>query len=144
MRGDWHVTCIVSCLLLVPCSTSLPHSVRRNVSNWSGRRRAGEQIRYGISVSAVYPLSHIYSVGGHRDQSQPVPTQPAQGESNFGDSSVPLFSLYSKISEEEDNKLTDRWQKDADGILIFVSVHVTISVITRMNGTTRPVCFPLP
>ena len=29
--------------------------------------------------------------------------------------------MYSKISEEEDNKVADRWQKDADGILIFVS-----------------------
>lgn len=29
--------------------------------------------------------------------------------------------MYSKLSEEEDNKMVDRWQKEADGILIFVS-----------------------
>jgi hypothetical protein len=92
----------------------------------------------------VYLLSHTYSVDGHRDQSQAVPTQPPQGESNFGDSSVPLFSLYSKIAEEEDNKLTDRWQKDADVILIFVSVHATTSVVTRINGSTRLVFFLRP
>ena len=44
-----------------------------------------------------------------------------QGEFTFGDSSRPLFFLYSKIAEEEDTKMTDRWKKDADGILIFVS-----------------------
>jgi hypothetical protein len=29
--------------------------------------------------------------------------------------------MYVKMAEEEDNKMTERWQKDADGILIFVS-----------------------
>jgi len=72
----------------------------------------------------LFSLSHTYTVGGHRDLPQSVPTRPSQGESNFGDSSVPLFSLYSNIAEEEDNKLSDRWQKDADVILIFVSVYV--------------------
>ena len=47
--------------------------------------------------------------------------QPLQGESNIGDSSGLLFSIYSKAAEEEDNKMVERWQKDADGILIFVS-----------------------
>ena len=45
-----------------------------------------------------------------------------QGESKFGDSSGPLFSIYSKAAEEEDDKTVERWQKDADGILIFVSL----------------------
>jgi hypothetical protein len=29
--------------------------------------------------------------------------------------------MYSKLAEEEDNKMVDRWQKEAEGILIFVS-----------------------
>jgi hypothetical protein len=33
----------------------------------------------------------------------------------------PTLSIYSKIAEEEDNRMTDRWQKDTEGILIFVS-----------------------
>ena len=57
---------------------------------------------------------------------QPTSNQPSQGQSqgqsqsNFGDSSGPLFSIYSKAADEEDNKMVERWQKDADGILIFV------------------------
>jgi hypothetical protein len=56
---------------------------------------------------------------------QPAPNQPLQAESIFGDSSGPLFSMYSKAAEEEDNRMVGRWQKDADGILIFVSPRVS-------------------
>ena len=33
--------------------------------------------------------------------------------------------MYVKMAEEEDNKVADRWQKDADGILIFVSFSIS-------------------
>jgi hypothetical protein len=124
------------------CSPSPHHSA---LSTTQCLKLVGEISSRGIAQvwvirrCHVYLPSYTYSVDGHRDQPQAVPTQPPQGESNLGDSSVPLFSLYSKIAEEEDNKLTDRWQKDADGILIFVSVHTTTSVVTRINGSTRPV-----
>ena len=59
--------------------------------------------------------------GAHGDHPQLTPSQPFHGESNFGDSSGPLFSIYSKAADDEDNKMAERWQKDADGILIFVS-----------------------
>ena len=55
---------------------------------------------------------------------QPAPDQPSQVESISGDSSGPLFSMYSKAAEEEDNRMVERWQKDADGILIFVSPRI--------------------
>src|SRR6266852_103186 len=42
----------------------------------------------------------------------------------YRDSSGLLFSMYSKLAEEEDNKMVDRWQKEAEGILIFVSPTV--------------------
>jgi hypothetical protein len=42
-------------------------------------------------------------------------------EYNFEDSSEPLFSMYSKIGEEEDNKMVERWQKDAEENFLFVS-----------------------
>ena len=29
--------------------------------------------------------------------------------------------MYLKIGEEEDNKMVDRWQKDAQEIMLFVS-----------------------
>ncbi|KAH9979662.1 hypothetical protein BJV74DRAFT_123847 [Russula compacta] len=38
------------------------------------------------------------------------PPQPLQGGSNFHDSSGPLFTMYSNITEEEDNKVAERWQ----------------------------------
>jgi hypothetical protein len=36
--------------------------------------------------------------------------------------------MYVKMAGEEDNKMTDRWQKDADGILIFVSTHFSLHI----------------
>jgi hypothetical protein len=42
-------------------------------------------------------------------------------EQEFSDSSAPFFSMYRSMTEEEDNKIAARWQKDANGILIFVS-----------------------
>jgi hypothetical protein len=54
-----------------------------------------------------------------------MPDLPAQGASKFGDSSGQLFSMYSKAAEDEDDKLILSSQKDADGILIFVSPFVS-------------------
>jgi hypothetical protein len=34
--------------------------------------------------------------------------------------------MYLKMAEDEDKNMADRWQKDADGILIFVSAHITL------------------
>ena len=44
------------------------------------------------------------------------------------------------MSQEEDNKTADRWQKDADGILIFVSSSYYLphlSVVTNVNIVDR-------
>ena len=41
--------------------------------------------------------------------------------------------MYLKIGEEEDKKMAERWQKDADVILIFVSTRVGIHPITPKN-----------
>jgi hypothetical protein len=74
---------------------------------------------------------------------QSTPGQPSQGESNIGDGSGKLFSMYSKAAEEEDNKLAESWQKDADGILIFVSPLVGIQISLCMKHNYRPV-YSLP
>lgn len=42
--------------------------------------------------------------------------------------------MYSKIAEEEDNKMVERWQKDAEGIIIFVCPNVFLHVVV---GTDR-------
>jgi len=60
-------------------------------------------------------------VDGHRVQRQSAltPNQPSSpGEI---DSSWPLFSMYSNVAEEEDNKKIERYQKEAEAFLIFVS-----------------------
>jgi hypothetical protein len=71
-------------------------------------------------------------------------SQPSQGESNFGDSSGPIFTMYSKAAEEEDKYMADRWEKDADGILIFVSPCIAILLSFYISWDTRPVYSPLP
>ena len=53
---------------------------------------------------------------------------PSQAGFNFGDGSEPLFSIYSNTAEKEDNKMAERWQRDAQGILIFVSPHVAFRI----------------
>lgn len=41
--------------------------------------------------------------------------------------------MYSKVAEEEDNKAAELWQKDADGILIFVSCRVSVHSSLNIN-----------
>ena len=59
--------------------------------------------------------------------------------------------MYSKVAEEKDNKMVERWQNDSDGILIFVSPRVRIHTpICLKLERCRPVyslplllrCFP--
>ncbi|KAH9967641.1 hypothetical protein BGW80DRAFT_1230085, partial [Lactifluus volemus] len=62
--------------------------------------------------------------------------QPSQGLPTFRDGSEPIFNMYVKMSQEEDDKMANRWQRDADGILIFtglfsVAVAVLLTVSTQ-------------
>jgi hypothetical protein len=41
--------------------------------------------------------------------------------------------MYSKLTEEEDNKMVDRWLNEAKAILIFVSPSISIDTIARLN-----------
>jgi len=50
--------------------------------------------------------------------------QPSQRDIDYGDSSWPLYAMYSKIVQEEDNKIAENHQKSADGILVVVSPRV--------------------
>ena len=72
---------------------------------------------------------------GSMQNQQPQPSEGASSGS-FGDSSGPLFSIYSKAAEEEDNKMVERWQRDADGILIFVSPRIDIRLSLHMSWNT--------
>ena len=65
-----------------------------------------------------------------------MPPQSQNKSSTLGDSSWSLFSLYSEIATEEDDKKIERWQKDADGILVFVSHCIGILTAIRINSNT--------
>jgi len=69
------------------------------------------------------PLSSLSSSAHIVDDPTYLPPTDTRGESsiNIDDSSGPLFSMYSRMAEEEDNKMVERWQRDADGILVLVS-----------------------
>lgn len=76
-------------------------------------------------------LTNIYKTDGNQTQS--APNRPSKEEPSFGDRSGPFFSMYSDAAEEEDNEMVRRWQKDADGILIFVSPWVCIYIVLCMT-----------
>ena len=97
------------------------------------------QTTTGILAVAFPVLRKFISVqvDVHREKSLSTRKQssllPSQAESNFGDSSGPIFSLYSKTAKEEDDGKVERWQKEADGILIFVSPCLGLPITSRMN-----------
>ena len=94
------------------------HLSDASTSKSTGGPRKGERKRYVID-----PL-HI--VDDRRDPQLSL-NRPLQGEFNFGDSSGPFLSIYSKAADDEDNRMVDRWQKEADGVLYFVSprsIHI--------------------
>jgi len=41
--------------------------------------------------------------------------------------------MYSKIAEDEDDKMAESWQKDADGLLIFVGRRILIHTRAHIN-----------
>jgi hypothetical protein len=84
-------------------------------------------------------------VNDHGEHPQLPLNQPSQGESNSGDSSASLFSVYYNAADIEDNKMVESWQKDAEGILLFVSPRVGIHSynIAHKLERYRPVYSPL-
>ncbi|KAH9989149.1 hypothetical protein BJV77DRAFT_1172685, partial [Russula vinacea] len=72
---------------------------------------------------------------GRRDAQSPQ-NQPLQGESNFGDSSGPFFSIYSKAADVEDKKKVDQWQNDAEGILFFTGLFS--AAVAQLLSITVP------
>jgi hypothetical protein len=100
----------------------------------------------GRALQKNSPASLANHPGSQLASAPDQQSQLSHGESNLGDSSGPLFSMYSKAAEDEDNKMADRWQKDAEGILIFVSlrrvcIDLSLCITARK---TRLVYSPLP
>jgi hypothetical protein len=90
------------------------------------------------------PISQTRIVDDHCDQPQSTsnqttqdqPLRPSQGESDYDDSSRPLYSMYSDMAKDRDNKTVQRCQNEADGTLIFVSTHVSLQIIPHINCET--------
>jgi hypothetical protein len=60
-----------------------------------------------------------------------VISDPLQGkEPEFSDSSRPLFAMYQRMTEEEDNKMAEELKEITRGTIIFVSPHLTCSWYT--------------
>ena len=60
-----------------------------------------------------------HCIGSSRDKPK------SEEHPNFSDGSGPIFNMYMKMAEQEDDKMARRWQKDADGILIFVRFRIS-------------------
>jgi hypothetical protein len=80
-----------------------------------------------LNVTRLVNLTHMVCVIGGPPNLPP---------NELSDSSGPLFSIYSKIVEEDDNKRAERHQKDAEGIVLFVSPH---SCYTFLCTETKPI-----
>lgn len=70
------------------------------------------------------PLPPLYPKATEEEDDE-MAEQPSYGRS--------FFSIYSKIAKEEDKDMVDRWQKDAEGILVFVSHRVEIRAALCLN-----------
>ncbi|KAH9989380.1 hypothetical protein BJV74DRAFT_454579 [Russula compacta] len=62
------------------------------------------------NVTVDHPNQHLFAR---------IENQPSKRQSNLGDGSAPLFTMYSKIAEEKDKEMVEQWQQDAKGIIIF-------------------------
>ena len=92
-----------------------------HTSTFSTRRSAT------TSLSSQTRLGH-----GHPDQSQLIQLPPLPPQQSW-----PLYAMYSKVTQEEDNKMAERFQKAADGLLVFVSSHFTPQFLYTSIGTHR-------
>jgi len=54
----------------------------------------------------------------------PRTTQCEGKQTAFEDSSGPLFFMYQKMTEEEDNKMIESWKSEAESTIIFVSSYL--------------------
>ena len=104
-----------------------------------------EILKEACVTRRLHPSSLILQtciVDGRHDQpqstsNQPTPNRPLLGQSDYGDSSWPLYLMYSKIAEEEDNRMVERCQKDKDGTLIIVSPSCSSSVDSAHQPKTQ-------
>ena len=90
-------------------------------------------------------ISLKYAVDGPHYLPHAAEIHPSYQDPKFRDGSEPLFTMYSRMAEEEDDKMVRRWRRDADGILIFVRpcviLHTAPNLILIYIGWTF-LCYP--
>jgi hypothetical protein len=72
------------------------------------------------------PLTPTAPADNHQHPPRSLSNEASQGESNFADSSGPIFSMYLGMAEEEDKKIAESWKADAEGILVFVRLYLLV------------------
>ncbi|KAH9979664.1 hypothetical protein BJV74DRAFT_953288 [Russula compacta] len=77
---------------------------------------------------------------GHSTPNHWQPSQPSQGKEGHGDSSWPLFVMYSKTAQEEDDRMVARLKQSADATLIFTGLFsaVVAAALTVTFPDLRP------
>ncbi|KAI0245374.1 hypothetical protein BJV78DRAFT_412285 [Lactifluus subvellereus] len=70
----------------------------------------------------------------------PLTNQNLEKRPEFAEGSGPLFLMYRKMTEEEDKKMVERWQKDAEGIIIFTGLlsAAVAAVLAMTVGSLDP------
>ena len=76
------------------------------------------------SLCSVITVPLNVAIGDGQYPSRLAHHQASQVESNFVDSSGPIFSMYLEMAEEEDRKMAESWKADAEGILVFVRLYL--------------------
>jgi len=96
-----------------------------------------------LSVAVVNPPTDIPGEQTNQGPRPPALTDPEK-KVKAGDSSGPLFAMYSKYAEEEDKNMTEGWTKDADGIIIFVRPLVNFMYQWGLINELNRVVYSLP
>ena len=95
------------------------------------------QVRSGPIL--FFPLPFAQRSSTEDPNYPPQPTQnehEKERESNFLDGSGPFFTMYTEKAGEYDKKMAERWQADADGILVFVSPYSCLHIVTTGSPIT--------
>jgi uncharacterized protein DUF6535 len=67
--------------------------------------------------------------------SESLITEPKYSEND-------IWNMYLVEVKENDKQITDAWKEDADGILVFVSLHLLVSLFFSMTSKKRLVFSP--
>jgi hypothetical protein len=83
-----------------------------------------------LPLRSSLPFSPAIPIGDCQYPPRSARNQAWHGESNFVDSSGPIFSMYMEMAEEEDKKMAESWKADAEGILVFVRYYLLVLCVT--------------